>query len=458
MKQINLEKAIGTSKFNRFHFWLIFWGFVIILFDGYDIVIYGTVVPVLIDEWGLSSVEAGAMGSYGLFGMLFGAILLGMLADRVGKKKVMILSIFLFSLFTFLCGFSSTPTEFSVFRFLAGLGLGGIMPNVIALCTEYAPARLRSVIVSVVLVAYSIGGMLAPIFGLTLMPNFGWEMLFWVAGLPLLLIPVIYKKVPESSAYLLQKGKKDEVVEILSKIDDKMDLSGDIEFTTNDDVQSKVPIVGLFKNKRAASTLLFWVTYFMSLLMVYGLNTWLPNLMIEAGYALNSSLAFLLILQGGSIVGTIVVARLSLKYDLRIMLTILYAIGAFAIALLGFGGSTMYIYLLVGIAGASSIGAQHLIQAYVSQYYPPSVRSTALGIASGIGRFGGMLGPTLGGVLLAADLQIQFNFLAFAIPGVFAALALGLVSGKRAYGKNEADERNHPEEETEAIEAVPVNE
>src|SRR5699024_3286892 len=203
-------------------------------------------------------------------------------------------------------------------------------------------------------------------------------------------IPVIYKKVPESSAYLLQKGKKDEVVEILSKIDDKMDLSGDIEFTTNDQVQSKMPIVGLFKNKRAASTLLFWVTYFMSLLMVYGLNTWLPNLMIEAGFALDSSLAFLMILQVGSIIGTIVVARLSLKYDLRFMLSILYAICAVAIALLGFGGYLFYIYLLVGIAGASSIGAQHLIQAYVSQYYPPIIRSTALGIASGIGRFGGM--------------------------------------------------------------------
>lgn len=439
MKRLNLEQTIGNTKFNRFHFWLIFWGFVIILFDGYDIVIYGTVVPVLIEEWGLTSVEAGAMGSAGLFGMLFGAVLLGMLADRFGKKNVMMLSIVLFSVFTFLCGFSATPTQFSVFRFLAGLGLGGIMPNVIAICTEYAPARLRSVVVSVVLVAYSIGGMLAPIFGITLMPNFGWEMLFWIAGVPILLLPFIIKYMPESSAYLLQKGKKEEVVTILSKVDDKLDLSDDIEFTTNDQVQEKVPFVGLFKNKRALATILFWVTYFMSLLMVYGLNTWLPNLMIEAGYGLNSSLAFLMILQGGSIVGTILVARLSLKYDLRIMLAILYAIGAVAIALLGFGGSTWYIYLLVGIAGASSIGAQHLIQAYVSQYYPPSIRSTALGIASGVGRLGGMLGPTLGGVLLATNLPIHFNFLAFAIPGIIAAVALGSVSGKRAYGKNDAE-------------------
>ena len=384
MKKVDIEQFYGGSKFNRFHFWLIFWGFIIILFDGYDIVIYGTVVPVLIEEWGLSSVEAGTMGSAGLFGMLFGAILLSMMADRIGKKKGMILSIILFSSFTFLCGFADDPTMFSTYRFIAGLGLGGIMPNVIALCTEYAPSRFRSFVVSIVLIAYSIGGMLAPILGLTIMPHFGWESLFWVAGLPLILLPVIYKVVPESSAFLLQKGKSDAVMRIIAKVDPKAKTDQTFELTIKDDVKTKVPLIGLFQQKRARSTILFWVTYFMSLLMVYGLNTWLPNLMIEAGYGLSSSLAFLMILQGGSIIGTIAVARLSLNYDLKKMLAILYAVGAIGITLLGFGGSTFYIYILVGIAGASSIGAQHLIQAYVSQYYPPNIRSTALGLHPGL--------------------------------------------------------------------------
>ncbi len=389
MGKLNVEKIIAENKFNRFHFWLIFWSFIIILFDGYDIVVYGTAVPVLIEEWGLSSVEAGAMGSAGLFGMLFGAVLLGMIADRFGKKKVVILSILLFSVFTFLCGLAGSPSQFTVYRFLAGLGLGGVMPNVIAICTEYAPARLRSFVISFVLVAYSIGGMLAPVLGITLMPHFGWDSLFLVAGFPLLLIPVLLKVIPESTAYLLQKGKKDDVIRILSKVVPDVRISRDADLTVSEVVQSKVPLIGLFKNKRARSTILFWITYFMSLLMVYGLNTWLPNLMIEAGYGLNSSLAFLMVLQGGSIIGTITVAHLSMKYDFKKMLASLYALGAVAIALLGLGGYTLYIYLLVGIAGASSIGAQHLIQAYVSQYYPPNIRSTALGVASGMGRLGG---------------------------------------------------------------------
>ncbi|RLL46582.1 MFS transporter [Oceanobacillus piezotolerans] len=439
MKKINPEELIATSKFNRFHLQLIFWGFIIILFDGYDLVVYGTVVPVLIEEWNLSSVEAGAMGSYGLFGMVFGAIVLGMLADRFGRKNIMILSVFLFSFFTMLCGFTDNPTSFSIFRFLAGLGLGGVMPNVIALSTEYAPSRIRNIVVSIVLVSYSVGGMLAPLFGITLMPSLGWEVVFWIAGIPLLLIPFIYKKMPESSSYLIRKGRDKDLIRILSKVNPAVQLPKHVEFSNDDHLKTKVPFVGLFQNKRAMSTILFWTTYFMSLLMVYGLNTWLPNLMIEAGYGLNSSLAFLMVLQGGSIIGTILIARLSMKYDFRIMLALLYAIGGIAITLLGFGGNSMYIYLLVGIAGASSIGAQHLIQAYVSQYYPPAIRSTALGICSGIGRFGGMLGPMLGGFLLTTSLPVYMYFLAYAIPGLIAAIALSIVPGNRAYGKNDAD-------------------
>ena len=132
---INPEKVIGASKFNRFHWSLLFWGFLIILFDGYDLVVYGTVLPVLMEEWNLTTVEAGTIGSYGMFGMVFGAIMFGMLSDRIGRKSVMMITLFLFSFFTLMCGFADSPTMFSTYRFLAGLGLGGIMPNVIALLT-----------------------------------------------------------------------------------------------------------------------------------------------------------------------------------------------------------------------------------------------------------------------------------------------------------------------------------
>ncbi|MEH7744698.1 MFS transporter, partial [Neobacillus drentensis] len=320
MTTINSTEVIANSKFNRFHLGLLLWSFFIILFDGYDLVVYGTVLPTLIEKWNLSSVEAGAIGTYGLFGMMFGAIFFGTLADRIGRKNVVAITLVLFSLFTFLCGFAETPTTFSTFRFLAGLGLGGIMPNVIALLTDYAPKTMRSMIVSIVLCGYSVGGILAPLIGITLMPTFGWKSIFWFAGLPLLLLPIMYKQLPETASYLIRTGKKEKLIATLAKV------SPESHFSQNDEVinlktqETKVPIIGLFKENRAFSTVMFWTAFFSCLLMVYGLNTWLPKLMMEAGYGLNSSLGFLIALQGGAIIGTLIIGRLCDKYGSKRML------------------------------------------------------------------------------------------------------------------------------------------
>lgn len=433
MAYINTTEVIANSKFNRFHLGLLIWGFLIILFDGYDLVVYGTVVPFLINKWHLTAVEAGAMGSYGLFGMMFGAIIFGILADRIGRKNVIAITLLLFSLFTLLCGFAKTPTLFTAFRFLAGLGLGGIMPNVIALLTDYAPKSLRSMIVSIMLCGYSVGGILAPSLGILLMPTFGWESIFWIAGLPLLALPLIYKQLPETMSHLIRTGKKEILLTTLSKV------SPGTTFNKNDEIaeikgsELKIPVVSLFKNNLALSTVMFWIAFFSCLLMVYGLNTWLPKLMIEAGYGLNSSLGFLITLQSGAIIGTLIIGRLCDKYGSKKMLVPMYASGAIVLTLLGFVGNTFVIYVLIAIAGAATIGAQNIVQAYVSQYYPAYIRSTALGVASGIGRTGGMLGPLLGGFLLSVALPIKWNFIAFAIPGLIATIALALVPERHAY-------------------------
>lgn len=159
-----------------------------------------------------------------------------------------------------------------------------------------------------------IRGMLAPILGILLMPSLGWESIFWFAGIPLLFLPIMMKHLPETSTHLIRINRKEELIRVLSKV------SPDSNFTIHDEIievkksDEKLPIVGLFKNSRALSTLMFWVAFFMCLLMVYGLNTWLPKLMIEAGYALNSSLGFLIVLQGGAIVGTLIIAKLCDRY------------------------------------------------------------------------------------------------------------------------------------------------
>ena len=431
MRDVQVQEIIDKSKFSKFHITLLFWSFVLIAFDGYDLVVYGTVVPVLIEEWGISSLYAGTLSSYGLFGMLFGAIGFGILADRIGRKKVIIITVVLFSLFTMLCGFVNSPETFGILRFLAGLGLGGIMPNVIALLTDYSPRKHRGKIVAIVLCGYSIGGILAPILGITLMPTFGWESIFWVAGIPLVLIPFFYVLLPETPRYLLKKGRIVELAKTLQKVSHEQNIDASMNFIieTQEVMEKKGPLA-LFSENRTRSTLLFWLAFFSCLLMVYGLNTWLPNLMIQSGYGLTSSLVFLIALQGGAIVGSLIMGPLADKYGFKKVLVPMYASGAISLTLLGFGGGQVWVFILVMISGAATIGSQNIIQAYVSQYYPAFIRSTALGTSSGIGRIGGMMGPILGGILLGYVLPNYQYFLAFAIPGMIAALAVACISSK----------------------------
>ena len=430
MAKVNPTKVIGTSKFNKFHLVLFIWSFMIILFDGYDLSVYGTALPLIMDEWGLDSVVAGTMGSYGLFGMMFGAFIFGVLADKIGRKKVIIINVLIFSLFTFLCGFAETATVFSIFRFIAGLGLGGIMPNVAALVMDYAPNSMKIRLVSLTLVSFAVGGALAPTVGVLLIESFGWASVFIVAGLPLLGLPFMMKQLPESTSYLIRTGQKKKLFETLSKVNPEFKYNLDDEIEEVKVEQVKSPIMGLFKGNRALSTIAFWLTFFCSLLMVYGLNTWLPKLMIEAGYGLNSSLTFLIALQSGAVIGILALSNLCEKYGSKKILVPAYIAGAIALTLLGFGGNTVVIFILVAIAGAATTGTQVLIQAYATAFYPADMRSTGIGVASGVGRLGGMLGPIIGGFLLTLTLPNYMNFMVFAVAGIVAAVALLIIKDK----------------------------
>ena len=211
MRAINVNRLIDESKFNRFHILVMFWCAFVIVFDGFDLVVYGSVVPVLMNEWSLTPIQVGTLGSYALFGMMLGSFIFGPLADKLGHKNVIMISVTIFSLFTGMIAFANTPTEFGIFRFLAGLGLGGAMPNVGALMTEYAPKALRNTLVTIIYSGYAVGGVLSAGIGMVLIPNLGWESVFIVGALPLLALPLIYKYLPESIGFLIMKNQHEKV-------------------------------------------------------------------------------------------------------------------------------------------------------------------------------------------------------------------------------------------------------
>jgi AAHS family benzoate transporter-like MFS transporter len=173
MNTVNVNDVIDKAEFKTFHFKVVFLCLVIILFDGYDLAINGVTLPLLMKDWGLSAVQAGMLASTALAGMMFGAMLFGTLADKIGRKKVILTCVVLFSGFTFAGGFASNPTEFGALRFLAGLGIGGVLPNLVALTSEYAPQRLRATLVTTMFSGYAVGGVMAALFGAWFTPNFG---------------------------------------------------------------------------------------------------------------------------------------------------------------------------------------------------------------------------------------------------------------------------------------------
>ena len=428
---LNINTVVDEAKFTPFHWSVLIWCLLIIIFDGYDLVIYGVALPLLMQEWGLSAVQAGLLASTALFGMMFGAMSFGTLSDKLGRKKTIMICVAIFSGFTFLGAFASSPVEFGILRFLAGLGIGGVMPNVVALMTEYAPKRIRSTLVAIMFSGYAIGGMASALLGAWLVADHGWKIMFFIAGIPFVALPIIWKFLPESLMFLTKKGETAQVAEIVKKISPEQKLNAETRFVLNDVIAGdEAPLRALFQQGRMFSTLMFWVAFFMCLLMVYALGSWLPKLMIQAGYSLGASMLFLFALNIGGMVGAIGGGALADRFHLKPVLSIMFTVGALALILLGFNSPQAVLYTLIAVAGAATIGSQILLYTFVAQFYPTAVRSTGMGWASGIGRIGAIVGPILTGALLTLQLPHQMNFLVIAIPGIIAALAVFMVNLK----------------------------
>lgn len=428
---MDFKQVISKSKLNKFHFGLLFMCLFVVMMEGYDLVIYGSIVSHLIEEWQLSTVTAGFIGSAALVGMMVGSFGLGMLADKVGRKKVTILCLTLFSIFTGISGFIDSPWLFAACRFLAGLGIGGAMPNAIGLLSDYVPGKSRNTMIAIATTGMQIGGILAPVISIVAVPSLGWRFCLYIGFIALIAVPFMIKLLPDSLDHLYAKGKMNEIKKVLAKASPQA-VFDQIDMTLDSSTDEKSPVVELFRKKRAINTVMFWVVFFMGLLMIYGLNTWLPKLMEAAGYSLGSSLTFLIVLNSVGLVGTVILGRIADRMkNPRPLLIILYIIGAIAMVLLSIKGSMITAYILIGICGICTFGSQNIGIAYVAHYYPGKIRTTGLGVCNTVGRIGGILGPSLGGILLAAQLPMFYNCLAFAIPGVIASVAYVVVKNER---------------------------
>lgn len=386
----------GTTGYDR---WVAPLCWSAVALEGFDLVVLGVVLPSLLAEpsWGLTPSGASALTAVGLLGVMAGALAAGPLADRIGRRRAMVWTVVAFSVVTLLCAVATGPVVFGVLRFLAGLGLGGVLPVALAMVAESGRAGRTGSATTTLMTGYHAGAVLTALLGRLLIEDLGWRVMFVLGALPaVVLVPLLARRLPD----LVPAAPE------------------------QDGSTTRNPIAQLVRGGFLRSSVAFWVTSFMGLLLVYGLNTWLPVIMLAAGYELNNALLQLLVLNVGAVLGLLVAGQVADRIGVRRAAVAWFAAAALFLALLSIRlpGATVYVGVL--LAGVFVFSSQVLVYAYVSRHYPEHARASALGAASGVGRLGAISGPLVAGLLVGAGLAYPWGFYVFAVVALIGAVAI----------------------------------
>ncbi|MCT9869749.1 MFS transporter [Paenarthrobacter aurescens] len=402
-----------------------------ILAEGYDVGVLGAILPALAEykEWNLSPLALGGLGSYALIGMLIGALFIGTLSDLVGRKKMLLASMVIFTLTQAGAAWAPTPELFGIFRLIGGLGMGGVIPVAAALTIEYSAPNKRSYNYGLMYSGYSLGIVAAALAALFVLPVGGWRAVIAIGAAPVVLIPIIWKFLPESLEYLESKGRRSEAKALAAKL--RIANYRPVVPVAPSGAQVADPwwktITTMFSRKYLRSTVFFWISLFCGLVLVYGLNTWLPSIMKKAGYDLGSSLTFLLVFSLASAIGGLLLGRAADKYGKKLILVVFYILGGLGIMLLVFPNTMVVNLLFVAFAGVGSISTSLVLTGYIADYYPAKVRGTATGWALSFARLGAISGPLIGGWIAGSKLPFEANFAIFAGIAVLAAGAVAMI-------------------------------
>ncbi|PUA78999.1 MFS transporter [Nocardioides currus] len=388
--------------------WPVILCWVAVALDGFDLVVLGAVIPTLSKSGDLGFTDSSLTlaSTLGLVGVGLGAVTIGPLADRFGRRRSLIASIALFSLLTIAVAFAPDVPTFITLRFLAGLGLGACLPTALAYMTEAARPGRGGTAVTRMMTGYHVGAVLTALLALWLVEDRGWESMFIVGGVAgLLVVPVLWAKLPESETYLRAVAERE------SGAATSVPRSADV-------------VRGAYLRVSIG----LWVASFMGLLLVYGLNTWLPKIMGEAGYSITAGTQLLLVLNLGAVIGLLVAGAIADVRGKKPTVLAWFGLAAVFLALLSVKlESTLAVYAAVLLAGIFVFSAQVLVYAFVGHLYPPEIRGTALGMSAGVGRIGAIVGPSLGGLLVTAGIAYPWGFYAFALAAVLAVVAMSLV-------------------------------
>jgi AAHS family 4-hydroxybenzoate transporter-like MFS transporter len=400
-----------------------------LIMDGFDTQALGYTAPAIIGEWGVPNSALGPVFAAGNFGVLVGSLIFSMVADRVGRRPVLISATFFFSIMTILTARASTVQELLILRFIAGIGLGSIIPQATSLVTEFSPRRLRVTLVMVLTVGFTAGAAFGGFIAAALIPSFGWRSVFYFGGIiPFFVAVAMLISLPESLQFMALRGARhrERLVRWIKKIDPASPVNASTEFVLPEEKRGGgVPIAHLFREGRGLATLMLWVVNFMNLLNLYSLASWLPTVVRDAGYPTQTAVLVGTILQVGGTVGTFGLAWLVAKRGFIPMLATTFAIGCVTIALIGQPGiSLTLLFVIVFVAGWCVVGSQPGLNALAASYYPTYVRSTGVGAGLGVGRMGAIVGPLIGGYFMAMQWSTREIFYAAAVPAFISCVVM----------------------------------
>ena len=402
----NTQQRAGASAWPSVLCW------VTVMLEGFDLVALGAIIPTLIKDGHMGFDKGGAtlVATVSLIGVAIGAAAVGPIADRIGRRLVLIGSIFLFSVFTLVIPLAGSVEIFAVFRLIAGLGLGACMPTALTLMAEHLPESKRSHSSTLTMTGYHAGAVVASLVALAVVPN--WQLLFYLGGvIGLLVVPVMWFKLPESEAFLASREKED------------------------------AARASLFQPGHRKAIVGVWIGSFMGLLLVYGLNTWLPQLMREAGYGVASSITMLFVLNAGAVAGLLLAGSIADRRGVKPTILLWFGVSAALLALLSVQmKSPWLVNLVIFITGIFVFSAMVLIYAYIAHTFAPEVRNTAIGLASAVGRLGAIVGPLVTGALVTAGIAYPWGFYFFAAVAVLGLLAIVMVPHEQVLKNTESQQ------------------
>jgi AAHS family 4-hydroxybenzoate transporter-like MFS transporter len=441
--RIDIKKFIDERAISPYQWLLVVLCFLIVTADGMDVAIMGFVAPSIIHEWAISRPEFGLVMSAAPIGLVIGALFAGPASDRIGRKWVLITSVFLFGVFTIATAFTQSPMSMAALRLLSGIGLGAAMPNSTTLLSEYAPQRKRALLITVMFTGFNLGSALIGFAAGWLIPIHGWRsVLIFGGALPLVLIPLQIWLLPESARLLAVRGAPAQRIgKVLGRVCGVRFAGNEVFVSNEPPLPTRKPIGVLFSQGYGSMTIALWVTYFMGLLVIYLLTGWLPTLMKDAGLSVTTAANVTAMFQIGGTIGAILVGWIMDKARPAPVISAAYIGGALCVLGLGYiGALSSSLALLVFAAGFCMSGAQTGLNAFAPGRYPTVARATGVSWMLGMGRFGSIFGSAIGGALLGLGWQFGAILAMLAIPATLAAIAI-LVS-QRVGGAETAAQPN----------------